>query len=314
MPIGPWFVPDSLRYRLEYALARGTFRTFGALPGRAAVGLGAGLAAVAHSPFRIRLGIVEEQIAAAFPDRGTAWVRQTARESYRHFGREAAEIVRLNAGGRRDLLDRIAGVEEARRTFRSHGTGGLGAVIVTGHLGNWEAAGAVVSSLDMPLAAVVKRQSNPRFDRLLLDSRRALGIAPIYMEDARGAMPDLIRSGTSVALVADQDARGRGIFVPFLGRPASTFRGPARLSLATGAPLFFGAAIRDGDGYRAVVEPVVSDLSGSDAEVDLTAKWVARLETWVRRHPEQYFWFHRRWKTAPEDFEPKPGTVEPASR
>ena len=307
-------MPDSLRHRFEFALARGAFRTFGALPGRAAVGLGAGLAAAAHSPFRIRLGIVEEQIAAAFPDRGAAWVRETARASYRHFGREAAEIVRLNVGGRRDLLDRISGAEEARRTFASGGAPGLGAVIVTGHLGNWEAAGAAVSSLGMPLAAVVKRQSNPRFDHLLLESRRALGIEPIYMEDARTAMPDLIRSGTSVALVADQDARRRGIFVPFLGRPASTFRGPARLSLATGAPLFFGAAIRDGDGYRAVVEPVISGLSNSEAEADLTAKWVARLETWVRRHPEQYFWFHRRWKTAPEDAETRPGTVEPASR
>ena len=307
-------MPDSLRHRIEHALARGTFRAFAALPERAAAGLGAGLASVAHSPFRIRLNIVEEQIAAAFPDRGMAWVRETARASYRHFGREAAEIVRLNAGGRRDLLDRISGLEEARRTFASEGAPGLGAVIVTGHLGNWEAAGAVVSSLGMPLAAVVKRQSNPGFDRLLLESRRALGIEPIYMEDARSAMPDLIRSGTSVALVADQDARSRGIFVPFLGRPASTFRGPARLSQATGAPLFFGAAIRDGDGYRSVVEPVVTELSGPDAEVDLTEKWVARLEAWVRRHPEQYFWFHRRWKTVPEDAGPGPGTGEPPSR
>jgi KDO2-lipid IV(A) lauroyltransferase len=78
--------------------------------------------------------------------------------------------------------------------------------------------------------------------------------------------------------------------------------------------LFFGAAIREGDGYRAVVEPVVTDLSGPDAEIDLTAKWVARLETRVRRHPEQYFWFHRRWKTAPEDAGSGSGTVEPAER
>jgi len=311
--IGPSSVPDSLRHWFEYALASSTFRTFGALPRRAAVGLGAGLATVAHSPFRVRLSIVEEQIAVAFPDRAAAWVRATARASYRHFGREAAEIVRLNVAGRRDLLDRISGLEEALAAFRAQGAPGLGAVIVTGHLGNWEAAGAVVSQLGMPLAAVVKRQSNPQFDRLLVTSRRALGIEPIYMEDARRAMPDLIRSGTSVALVADQDARSRGIFVPFLGRPASTFRGPARLSLATGAPLFFGAAVRDGDGYRAVVEPVSTDLSGPDAEQDLTAKWVARLETWVRRHPEQYFWFHRRWKTAPEDIDPGPGTVKPAS-
>ena len=128
------------------------------------------------------------------------------------------------------------------------------------------------------------------------------------MEEARARMPDLIRSGVSVALVADQDARNRGIFVPFLGRPASTFRGPARLALETGAPLFFGAAIREGDGYRAVVEPVSTRRDGPDAERDLTRAWVERLDYRVRLSPEQYFWFHRRWKTIPEV------TEEPSTR
>jgi KDO2-lipid IV(A) lauroyltransferase len=192
--------------------------------------------------------------------------------------------------------------------FQSQAIAGLGAVIVTGHLGNWEAAGAAVSQLGMPLAAVVKRQSNSRFDGLLVESRRRLGIEPIYMEEARVRMPDLIRSGVSVALVADQDARNRGIFVPFLGRPASTFRGPARLALQTGAPLFFGAAIREGDGYRAVVEPVIADRNGPGAERELTRSWVERLEYRVRLHPEQYFWFHRRWKTVPETTAAQPGS------
>ena len=229
-------MPDSLRHGFEFALAHTALRTFGALPRGWALRLGAGLGAVACSPFRIRLPVVEAQIAAAFPERDAAWVRATARACYRHFGREAAEIVRLDLFGQQDLLDRIHGVDDARTAFRSEETRGLGAVIVTGHLGNWEAAGAAVSQLGMPLAAVVKRQSNSRFDDLLVQSRRRLGIEPIYMEEARVRMPDLIRSGVSVALVADQDARNRGMFVPFLGRPASTFRGPARLALQTGAP------------------------------------------------------------------------------
>jgi KDO2-lipid IV(A) lauroyltransferase len=199
------------------------------------------------------------------------------------------------------MLSRTSHVDEVRSVFRSHLVSGLGAVIVTGHLGNWEAAGAAVASLGMPLAAVVKRQSNDEFDRLLVDSRRRIGIEPVYMEDSRARLPELIRSGTSVALVADQDAGNRGLFVPFLGRPASTFRGPARLSMSTGAPLFFGSAIREGDGYRAILEPVKTDLTGGEAELDLTRKWAQRLEAWVRRYPDQYFWFHRRWKTLPPD-------------
>ena len=288
-----------MRHRIEYAAARTAFRILGTLPRDTALGLGAGLGKYAYSPFRVRADVVEAQIAAAFPDRDREWVHRTARECYRHFGREAAEIVRLEGSAGMDLLSRTSHVEDVRSEFQSRLVPGMGAVIVTGHLGNWEAAGALVASLGMPLAAVVKRQSNQEFDRLLVDSRRRIGIEPVYMEDARARLEGLIRSGTSVALVADQDAGNRGLFVPFLGRPASTFRGPARLSMSTGAPLFFGAAIREGDGYRGILESVETDLTGKEAELELTGKWVQRLESWVRRVPDQYFWFHRRWKTQP---------------
>ena len=288
-----------VRHRIEYAAARTAFRILGTLPRDKALGLGAGLGQVAFSPFRVRVDVVEAQIAAAFPDRDENWVHRTARECYRHFGREAAEIVRLEGSAGMDMLSRTSHLEEVRSEFRSRLVPGMGAVIVTGHLGNWEAAGAAVASLGMPLAAVVKRQSNQAFDRLLVGSRRRIGIEPVYMEDARASLEDLIRSGTSVALVADQDAGNRGLFVPFLGRLASTFRGPARLSMSTGAPLFFGAAIREGDGYRGILESVETGLIGNEAEFELTRNWVQRLESWVRRVPDQYFWFHRRWKTQP---------------
>jgi KDO2-lipid IV(A) lauroyltransferase len=288
-----------VRHRIEYAAARTAFKILGTLPRGTALGLGAGLGQIAFSPFRVRVEVVEAQIAAAFPDRHQDWVHRTARECYRHFGREAAEIVRLEGSAGLDMLSRTSHLEDVQSEFQSRLVPGMGAVIVTGHLGNWEAAGAAVASLGMPLAAVVKRQSNQEFDRLLVDSRRRIGIEPVYMEDARARLEDLIRSGTSVALVADQDAGNRGLFVPFLGRPASTFRGPARLSLSTGAPLFFGAAIREGNGYRGILESVETGLIGNEAERELTRGWVQRLESWVRRVPNQYFWFHRRWKTRP---------------
>jgi KDO2-lipid IV(A) lauroyltransferase len=122
------------------------------------------------------------------------------------------------------------------------------------------------------------------------------------MDEARRAVPDLLAAGRSVALVADQDARSRGLDVTFLGRAASTFRGPARLALATRAPLVFGVALREEDGYVARIEPVwvpgATDAGGTDPdEFQLTSAWVGRLERWVRERPEQYFWFHRRWKS-----------------
>jgi KDO2-lipid IV(A) lauroyltransferase len=125
------------------------------------------------------------------------------------------------------------------------------------------------------------------------------------MSEARSRIPEAVAEGKAVALVADQDAGRRGIFVPFLGRPASTFRGPARLALTCAVPLFFGAVVRVEDGYAAVLEHIEAPTPGPDAEAELTRRWVSRLQSRVERMPDQYFWFHKRWKTKP------PGTPQP---
>ena len=112
--------------------------------------------------------------------------------------------------------------------------------------------------------------------------------------------PAALRDGRVVVLASDQDALERGVFVPFLGRPASTFRGPARLALRHDVPLFFGVLVREGQGYRMVLERVEAGPGAdADPETRLTRAWVERLEDHVGRRPEQYFWFHRRWKTEP---------------
>lgn len=300
-----------LVHRLEQAAASGAFRALAALPRGLADALGAAMGAAAGSGFRVRRDVVEAQIAASFPDRDRAWVAATASACYRHFGREAAELARLNVRGTSDLPERLTNRAEAEERLAAWVPRGRGALIVTGHLGNWEVAGAFVAALGVRLAAVVKRQRNAGFDEMIRASRRRLGIEPVYMEDARARIPGLLREGVSVALVADQDARDRGVFVPFLGRPASTFRGPARLALECRAPLLFGAALRDGDDYAAVLERVHDPgAAGAPDERTLTALWVARLEARVRRNPDQYFWFHRRWKTRPRNGGTSPAVDE----
>lgn len=284
--------------RAEFFAARLLSRALGALPRGSAARFGAGAGAAAHAA-GARRDVVRAQIAAAFPERDSAWVEETALACYRHFGREAAEIARLHRTGGAGLPSRMA-TDEATELCIDRMTSGEGTIVVTGHLGNWEVAGAFLAARGVPLAAVVKRQSNDRFDAWIARSRRRLGIEPVYMDEARGRVPELLAKGSSVALVADQDARSRGLVVTFLGRPASTFKGPAQFALTTGAPLVFGLAVRDGKGYRSFVEPIrdaAPPARASDEELlALTRKWVDRLDHHVRLRPRQYFWFHRRWK------------------
>lgn len=308
---------------VEYVAARTLAGGLGRLPREPALRLGGALGSAAWRA-GARRGVVRRQIAAAFPGREADWVERTACACYRHFGREMVEIVRLQRTGISGLPDRVE-TDEATERWIERMASGEGALVVTGHIGNWEIAGAFLAARGVPLAAVVKRQSNPRFDAWLAGSRRRVGIEPVYRADASRALPTLLAAGRSVALVADQDAHGAGLQVTFLGRPASTFRGPARLALATGAPLVFGTAVRTVGGYRVVIEGVrpadrERPKPGSEAydraERRLTEAWVAGLDRRVRQHPEQYFWFHRRWKSGVPDVrnEDRGGGVPHASR
>lgn len=286
----------------EYAAARLIAGALVSLPSGAASGVGRALGGLSRAA-RLRRTVAEQQVAASFPERDPDWVSATVRKCYRHFGREVAEIARLYRSGTEALSARLAlDPDAAEHVARMKA--GRGMILVTGHLGNWEVAGAWLASLGVPVAAVVKRQANARFDAWLQESRRRAGLEPIYMEDAMRMIPRLLRNGTSVAIVADQAAGGRGRSVTFLGRPASTYRGPALLALATGAPLMFGSLVRADTEYRMTIEPceLPDGPAGgppggaSDQERTLTESWVRRLETRVRETPAQYLWFHRRWK------------------
>jgi len=270
----------------EYVATRLIAGALVGLPAGTAAGMGRGLGGLARTA-GLRRAVAEGHVAASFPDRDADWVTDIVRDCYRHFGREVSEIARLFRSGVDTLSASLAldaGAEEHVASMRA----GRGTIVVTGHLGNWEVAGAYLSSLGVPVAAIVKRQSNKRFDQWLQESRRRAGVEPIYMEDATRIVPELLKSGTSVAIVADQAAGARGETVTFLGRPASTFRGPARLARATGAPLVFGSMIRADGEYRLAFEACEGQ--------NLTEVWVRRLEARVRETPAQYLWFHRRWK------------------
>jgi KDO2-lipid IV(A) lauroyltransferase len=295
----------------------------GALPEAAARRVGAGIGDLARAPLRIRREVVRRQVAHAFPGRSEAWRREVVRGCYRHFGREMAALARISRLEPGRLVRETEGTAAVEAAIRGAVSEGPGAIVVTGHLGNWELAGALLAGLGFPVTAVVKRQSEARFHRRLASLRRRLGVEPVGMAGAGREIPRALARRRVVALVADQDAGARGTFVPFLGRPASTFRGPARLALRHEVPLVFGGLVREGEGYRALCRRVHTPAArgetaaggpggsgrgsraptagdGRDEERRLTREWVALLEGEVRARPEQYFWFHRRWKTRPD--------------
>jgi KDO2-lipid IV(A) lauroyltransferase len=297
-----------MAHRAEYYSLRGTVAALRALSWERACRIGARLGSLGYKPLGIRKHVVERQIAAAFPDWPADKVQRVADASYRHLGRSAIETALMDSLGKDGVLKLVESVE-GWHLVEEVVSKGLGAILVTGHIGNWELAGAYVAARGVPIDVIARGMANPIFDAYLNRTREKIGMVVVKDTDAVRRTPRSLRAGRAVAFVADQGVMGlASTFVPFFGRPAKTPRGAAVFALRFNVPVLFVVALRKPNGkYRVVVERVEAISTGDrERDVDgIVARFTELLEKWVRNVPEQYFWQHRRWRRQPPDTPPE---------
>jgi KDO2-lipid IV(A) lauroyltransferase len=271
-------------------------------PRRVALGAGAALGRAARDVFGLRRDVADQNLAAAFPAMSAAERADLARRTYAHFGRVATDSLRLTAGGAKAVLPYVR-VFEGEDLLRSLAASGRGAIVLTGHLGNWELGAAWVAAAGLPIAGVVKPPSNPWIADLVERSRRKMGIETIPMPEARAIVPTALAAGKLVGLVADQGAMRSHTWVPFFGRPTQTAEGPGLFASRTGAPVVFAGFVAEADGrYRGFAELLLDAPPQEDPTeliVRIATLFRQRLEAAVRLVPEQYLWTHRLWDRQP---------------
>ena len=299
-------VVKRLQWRAEYAALRAVYAVARRLPETWRRRCGRGLGRFAFRSLRYRREVVLAQLRWAFPDRDDASRRELAERVYEQLGTSLLEFMTLGDLGPERIRDRVRleGLEHLER-FRAAGRGVL---LTTGHFGNWELMGAALAAYGYPLGVVARSQSNPLVDALQNDVRRRAGMTVIK---AAGSIRQLVRSlrdGGRVAMLPDVNAGDDGVFVPFLGRTASTPRGLAYFAWKLGCPIVPMYCVRQPDGTHVghVTEPIEPDPQQDEttAVQDLTRRHTERLEAFVRRHPDHWFWVHRRWKTRPPEERP----------
>lgn len=297
----------SFAHSVQYWAFRTTRAMWGWLPEVVAVRLAALTGLIVGSVLRIRRTEVDQHLELAFPDRPKAWRDRVARGSYVHLGREAAMLFRMGRWSADRVLERVTfrGLEHLQQASES----GTGAVLLTGHLGNWEVAGAALAAAGIPISVVGKGMANRRFEQDLFEARAQLGMRVIEMGQAPKGVLRSLRHGEVVAILADQNAHKSDIFIPFFGKSAATARGPALFAVRTGAPVFLGIPVR-APGWRQRYDLTCLEMKfrpTGDVEADtraLLTEYAEGLEDAIRQAPEQYFWQHKRWKTRPPEEPP----------
>jgi KDO2-lipid IV(A) lauroyltransferase len=292
-----------MRESVEHALAWTSLKFLGALPRSWARWVGAKLASLLF-----RLQPRWEQIALfnlqlAFPESADDERRKIVRDMVRNLGWLAAEFAHLPQYNRQNIENVI--VLDGFENFAAAEEQGKGVLFLTGHMGAWELKPYAHALYHRPIHFVVRPINNARVDRLVNRYRSSSGNQPIEKKQAARAILRALRHGGVVGILADQNAALEdSVFADFLGIPAATTTGIARMARHSGAPVVPVYSFWDPElgKYRLRYEPALTLRRTEDEEADIreyVVQFNDALSSYVRRYPDQWFWVHRRWKTRP---------------
>jgi Kdo2-lipid IVA lauroyltransferase/acyltransferase len=297
-----------MRERLEYAGAWLGIKALGLLPRPAARFAGACFAKAAfllRSPLR---RAAEFNLRLAFPDWTDAQRRQAIRGMIQQVGWMAGEFSQFPRYTRENI-ERIVSIE-GEEHFEAARKRGKGVMFLTGHMSAWELAPFAHALYGHPLHFLVRPVANRRVDELINRYRCLSGNAPIEKNRAARAILKVLGEGGTVGILADHNtAIEEGVFADFFGIPASTTSGLARIALRTDAAVIPGFLRWDEPSrkYRLGFGPAVELSRSGDEELDVvenTARFTKVIECFVRAHPDQWLWVHKRWKTRPPGEKP----------
>lgn len=231
-----------------------------------------------------------------------ARANQISRRSCMNFGMTFAEFMHLRVVTPEQVRERswIEGLEYVNEAFAR----GKGAILLTGHLGNWEIMGARATQ-EFPMWVIGRPTSNTDIQRHIESAREPHNLHMISSWDDGRVPLRLLRDNRALAILPDQYAGRDGLMLPFFGHPTRIWSSVARLSLMSGAMVVPGFGVRRtpflADGrIVAQVSPGwnVEKGAGSkaDAIVEGTKRMAAEHERIIRAYPEQWLWLHRRWR------------------
>ncbi len=290
---------SALRNRFEYWLYRLARGLAGWLSPAASARFGTFVGSVFYSVSRRRRQIIDFNLELAFPAMTTTERRHLAREVSRHFGRVALDAIRLQRLDPDQLRAEVTveGRENLQRAIDS----GRGFFLLSAHLGSWEAA-ALMGGLLIPggMAVIHRPLDNPLLDAELEGLRATFGNSALGKFNISREVLQAIKDGGAVGILIDQRPRGVDFEVPFFGHPAKTHPVLARFVRKTGAAVVPIFGYWDGPSRYTVTfgEPIdPADLTAEELEDGpLTERFMAVTEDAIRRRPEQWLWFHDRWR------------------
>jgi len=236
----------------------------------------------------------DREIMRVFPDITRKERRKLRREMGRNMGQTLFEIYHGDQFQKFHKNFSVSGPGLA--TLQDAHAAGKGAIIVSGHFGQWEAVRSALKERGMETGAVYRKQKNRHYERRLLAGIKAVG-TPIMATGKTGTR-DLVRhlrNGGFVAILLDEKSED-GVKMPFMGHQALTSLAAARLALKFDIPMVPAYGIRIGNGSQFQVE--FEDAIPHTDSTTMTKVFNDSLAARILDRPDQWYWMLRRWKGA----------------
>lgn len=242
-----------------------------------------------------------ENLAIAFPEWPEAQRRDLMQRMFRHHGTSLFEILWLpnvDARKRLELTDFYGDAELTAAIVNQRRS----VVIFTAHCGNWEWLSWAVGGFGFNTSVLQRERDEAALNAYITELRAKVGIRTIDRGSTSAAreMIAATRRPGILAFLIDQSLRVESVKVPFFGRPALTPIGPARLAIRSEALVVTAFTERLPDGRHAVRFSPPLPTKRTDDPLQLTARITEAIEAQIRRVPEQWVWFHDRWRDRPQ--------------
>ncbi|WP_421858406.1 lipid A biosynthesis lauroyl acyltransferase [Oricola sp.] len=296
-----WRTANRARYWLEARVAFSLLAIAKLLPPGTAIEAAAWLGRTL-GPLTPRHTLALDNLRLAFPEKPESEIREIALGMWGNMFRLGAEYLNLEKLADYDPNATEPGrVEVAGHEIfdRLHGEGGS-YIFFTAHTGNFELLPACAAAFGLKVTALFRPPNNPYIAKRLLAARRtAMGDLVPSMAGAAWGLAKVLDDGDSVGLLVDQKFN-RGVTTTFFGHEARSNPLLAKLARKYDRPVHPARCIRlPGGRYRLELEEAIDLPRNGDGEIDIAATTQLLndiVERWVREHPDQWMWFHRRWE------------------
>ncbi|MDX2495889.1 MAG: lysophospholipid acyltransferase family protein [Desulfuromusa sp.] len=289
----------SIKHRAEYFVLRVIAVIVRCLSRKRALAFGriVGFLAMKVLPGRYRLA--KENMRLALPELNAAEIEENVRKNFEHLGVCGVEMLRL------DMLK--VGSDDIQRYFDFENTHIIrealalnkGVILLTGHLGFWEAGHFIMSELGIPCAAVAKPLKNPFSDRYFEGLRTFFGTKILNSRKGARRILKSLRENRAVVVLLDQHISPPGsVVTEFFGRKAYTTTAIANMAMKHQIPIVPVFFLRQSDDrYKVWAEPMLTlSGEGEQAVAENTQVLTNIIEAAVRKDISQWFWMHKRWR------------------